>query len=131
MRQTITAPGKSSYSQSGHYYDVTVRATDDANNTSTADASHSTLGSSLQLRVKERVAPVLAIIYPTASALITNNKPSITWTVTDDDSGVNPSTIGVTIVLEARSQGIVFLRLLFPVAINVLFPVNNIPDTRK
>ena len=51
---TITAPGKSSYSQSGHYYDVTVRATDDANNTSTADASHSTLGSSLQLRVKER-----------------------------------------------------------------------------
>ena len=82
---TITAPGKSSYSQSGHYYGVTVRATDDANNTATVDASHSTLGGSLQLRVKERVAPVIAITYPTASALITNNKPGITWTVTDDD----------------------------------------------
>ena len=71
---TITAPGKSSYSQSGHYYDVTVRATDDANNTATVDASHSTLGGSLQLKVKERVAPVIAITYPTASALITNKR---------------------------------------------------------
>ena len=102
---TITAPGKSSYSQSGHYYDVTVRATDDANNTATADASHSTLGGSLQLKVKERVAPVIAITYPTASALITNNKPSITWNVTDDDSGVNPSTIGVTVDSGSKITG--------------------------
>lgn len=102
---TITAPGKSSYSQSGHYYDVTVRATDDANNTATVDASHSTLGGSLQLKVKERVAPVIAITYPTASALITNNKPGITWTVTDDDSGVNPSTIGVTVDSGSKITG--------------------------
>lgn len=102
---TITAPGKSSYSQSGHYYGVTVRATDDANNTATVDASHSTLGGSLQLKVKERVAPVIAITYPTASALITNNKPGITWTVTDDDSGVNPSTIGVTIDSGSKITG--------------------------
>lgn len=45
---TVTAPNKSSYSQSGHYYGITIKAT-------------------------------------------------ITWTVTDDDSGVNPSTIGITI----------------------------------
>lgn len=37
------------------------------------------------------------ITYPTASATITNNKPVIKWKVTDDDSGVNPATIGVTI----------------------------------
>lgn len=37
------------------------------------------------------------ITYPTASAVITNNKPTITFKVTDDDSGVNPATIGVTV----------------------------------
>lgn len=46
---TITAPSKSSYNQSGHYYGVTVKATDDAGNTSTKDATDSALGSSLQL----------------------------------------------------------------------------------
>ena len=29
---TITAPNRSSYNQSGHYYPVTVKATDDAGN---------------------------------------------------------------------------------------------------
>ncbi len=94
---TITAPVKSSYTQSGHYYNVEVQATDDAGNVTTKNASDATLGSSLQLRVKEKVAPTIAITYPTASALITSNRPVIRWKVTDDDSGVNPSTIGITI----------------------------------
>lgn len=94
---TITAPAKSSYTQSGHYYNVEVQATDDAGNVTTKNASDATLGSSLQLRVKEKVAPTIAITYPTASALITSNRPVIKWKVTDDDSGVNPSTIGITI----------------------------------
>lgn len=94
---TITAPTKSSYTQSGHYYNVEVQATDDAGNVTTKNASDATLGSSLQLRVKEKVAPTSAITYPTASALITSNRPVIKWKVTDDDSGVNPSTIGITI----------------------------------
>lgn len=94
---TITAPAKSSYTQSGHYYNVEVQATDDAGNVTTKNASDATLGSSLQLRVKEKVAPTSAITYPTASALITSNRPVIKWKVTDDDSGVNPSTIGITI----------------------------------
>lgn len=94
---TVTAPSKSSYTLDGHYYPVTVKATDDAGNTSTKDATDATLGTSLQLQVKEKVAPVIAITAPTASALLTNNKPDITWKVTDDDSGVNPATIGITI----------------------------------
>lgn len=94
---TVTAPAKSSYNQDGHYYPVTVKATDDAGNTSTADATHDTLGESLRLQVKEKVAPVIAVTAPTASALLTNNKPVITWKVTDDDSGVDPATIGITI----------------------------------
>ena len=95
---TITAPSTSSYNNNdGHYYPVTVKATDDAGNVTTIDDTDASLGSSLRLRVKEKVAPVIAITAPTASALIANNKPTIMFTVTDDDSGVNPDTIGITI----------------------------------
>lgn len=94
---TITAPSKSSYTKEGHYYPVTVKATDDAGNTTTVDATDATLGESLRLQVKEKVAPVIAVTAPTASQMLTNNKPTITWKVTDDDSGVNADTIGITI----------------------------------
>ena len=102
---TITAPAKTSYTQSGHYYNVEVQATDDAGNTTRKDASDATLGSSLQLKVKEKVAPIITITYPTTSALITNNRPVIKWKVTDNDSGVNPSTIGITIDTGAKITG--------------------------
>lgn len=102
---TITAPSKSSYPKTGHYYGVTVKAIDVAGNTVTANESHETLGESLKLKVKEKVAPTIAITYPTASAAISNNKPEIQWTVTDDDSGVNPDTIGITIDTGSKITG--------------------------
>lgn len=102
---TITAPSKSSYTLSGHYYPVTVKATDVAGNATTKDATDSTLGSSLRLQVKEKVAPVITISYPTAGAYITNSKPIIKWKVTDADSGVNPSTIGITIDSGSKVTG--------------------------
>lgn len=102
---TITAPDKSSYPLDGHCYSVSVKATDDAGNSTTVDATHATLGSSLQLRVKETVAPVIAITSPTASARLINNKPTIAWTVTDDDSGVNSDTIGITIDSGSKVTG--------------------------
>lgn len=94
---TITAPGKSSYTQDGHYYPVTVTATDTAGNSVSKDATDATLGTSLQLKVKEKVAPTITITAPTAGATIINNKPAITWTVADDDSGVDPATISLKI----------------------------------
>lgn len=95
---TITAPQTSSYNVNDyHYYPVTVKATDEAGNTTTKNDTDATLGASLKLRVKEKVAPIIAITYPTSSALITNNKPSITWKVTDADSGVNSGSIKITI----------------------------------
>ena len=95
---TVTAPSTSSYNNNdGHYYPVTIKAIDDAGNVTAKDDADSTLGASLRLTVREKVAPVISITAPTASALITNNTPTITFTVTDDDSGVNPDTIGVTI----------------------------------
>lgn len=94
---TITAPATSSYKQSGHYYGVTVKATDEAGNVATKDASDATLGSKLRLVVKEKVAPVITITAPTASAYLANNTPEIKFKVTDNDSGVNPDTIKITI----------------------------------
>ena len=102
---TLTVPATSSYPLDGHYYPVTIKATDDAGNTATKDATDTTLGSSLRLQVKEKTAPVIAVTVPTASALLTNNKPTITWKVTDDDSGVNPSTIGLTIDSGSKITG--------------------------
>ena len=94
---TITAPAKSSYNQSGGYYNVTVKATDTAGNSTSKDATDATLGSKLKLVVKEKVAPTITVTYPTASATTTNNKPTFKWKVTDDDSGVDSNTIGITI----------------------------------
>ena len=94
---TTTAPAKSSYTLAGHYYPVTVKATDEAGNTTTKGATDSTLGSSLQLKVKEKVAPVITITSPTAGQYLANSTPAITWKITDDDSGVNPSTIALKV----------------------------------
>lgn len=103
---TITAPATSSYNQNGHYYNVKVKATDEAGNSVTKDATDTTLGSSLQLKVKEKVAPVISITAPSSSAKLTNNKPVINWTVTDADSGVNPSTIKLIIDSQTITTGI-------------------------
>lgn len=103
---TITAPSTSSYNQNGHYYNVKVKATDEAGNSVTKDATDTTLGSSLQLKVKEKVAPVISITAPSSSAKLSNNKPVINWTVTDADSGVNPSTIKLIIDSQTITTGI-------------------------
>lgn len=92
---TISAPSLSSYNQTGGYYGVSVSATDDADNTTTIDSTDSTLGTSLRLVVKEKVAPVITILSPTSGALLSTATPTFTWNVTDDDSGVASSTISI------------------------------------
>ena len=103
---TLTAPTTSSYNQTGHYYGVSVTAEDDHGNSASVDASDSSLGSSLQLVVKEKVAPVITITAPTASAYVTTNKPTIQFNITDNDSGVNPDTIKITIDSTSITTGI-------------------------
>ena len=56
-----------------------------------------TLGDDLKLYVEETTPPVISITSPTDEQTTTNNKPTVTWQVTDNDSGVNPNTIGITI----------------------------------
>lgn len=104
---TVTAPSKSSFSQTDHKYGGSVAATDDAGNTTTVSETHATLGSSLKIQVKEKVAPVIEITYPTAGSFITNPTPVIEWKVTDNDSGVKEDTIKVTIDGTAITTGII------------------------
>lgn len=94
---TVTAPSKSSYNQPNHVLGGTVKATDEAGNTTTVDQSHATLGASLKLRVKEKTAPTITITSPSAGAYITNTTPTIEFQVKDTDSGVNAGTIAVTV----------------------------------
>lgn len=93
----ITAPAKSSYSQADHYYAMSVTATDTAGNTTTVSTSTASLGEKLKLKVKETVKPVIKITAPTSGQTITNNKQNITFTVTDNDSGINAGTIKLTV----------------------------------
>lgn len=94
----ITAPSNSSYkNNSGHYFPVTVKATDVAGNSVTVDDTDATLGNSLKLKVKELTAPVISITSPTEGQLTTNAKPTVVFTVTDNDSGVNADSISIKV----------------------------------
>ena len=90
---TITAPNKSSYSQINKYYTVSVTALDDYGNSKTVNTSDPDLGDSLKLYVKESVAPTISSINPSGGACISNNKPTISWKCSDDDSGIDQNTI--------------------------------------
>ena len=95
---TLTAPNESSYNNNtGHYFPVTIKATDDAGNVTTINDTDSTFGENLKLQVKETVLPVIVISSPTDSEITSNAKPTVNWTVTDSGSGVSPDTIGITI----------------------------------
>ena len=95
-KATISAPPTSSYNHNdGHYYPVTVVATDEAGNTKSVNDQDPTLGASCKLRVKEKVAPIITVTYPTTSSVVGTNAPVVKWKVTDNDSGVNPDTISI------------------------------------
>ncbi len=107
---TLTAPSASSFNQSGGYYGVQVKATDVAGNIKTVDDTDTTLGSSLKLVVKENVKPTITITNPGAGSYITNNKPTITVQLRDDDSGIKISTFSLQVdalpAVNSNSQGV-------------------------
>lgn len=89
---TVTAPAGSSYGQADHKFGGQIIAEDVAGNIETVDETED---AGLKLRVLEKVAPVIAITYPTAAAFITDSTPEIRWKVTDNDSGVAESTLSI------------------------------------
>lgn len=89
----ITAPTKSSYSQTDHVYAMVLKAEDQAGNVTTIDKNNTAFGAKMKLDVNEKVAPVIAVAKPGAGAYLTNTTVGIEFTVTDNDSGVNPDMI--------------------------------------
>lgn len=92
----LTAPALSSHGLTGGYYPVTVSAEDDAGNTATADDSHETLGNYLRLSVYETVAPVISGLTPSSGSYIAANTAAVSFSVTDNDSGVDLDTLSLT-----------------------------------
>lgn len=94
-KATVTAPSTTSWNENDdHKFHGTVVVEDTAGNSTTATVTDFT---TLGLRVLEKVAPTIAVTYPTANAFITNNKPTIKWNVTDSGSGIDDTTIGIKI----------------------------------
>lgn len=94
---TITAPSTTSWNEPNNKYGVTVTVTDQAGNVTTKDRSDATLGSSLQLRVLEKVKPTVTLSSPSSGARVTNAKPPITFQLRDPHSGIKISSLSVKI----------------------------------
>lgn len=99
-KATITAPGATSYNQSGGYYNVTVEATNDAGTKATADGSTMT---GLRLVVKEKVAPVITILSPSSGAYVTNSKQPVVFNITDEDVGSGVDVDSVVVKLDGTA----------------------------
>lgn len=95
---TVTAPSSSSYNNnSGHYFPVTVTATDEANNSTSVNDTHSEFGDSLKLFVKEKVLPTVTAISPSSGANMTTSNPTISFKVLDNANGQTSGFSGVDI----------------------------------
>lgn len=92
---TITAPSVTSWNETNNKYGVTIVATDTAGNSTTKDRSDATLGSSLQLRVLEKVKPTVQLSSPSSGARVINSKPAITFQLRDSGSGIKIETLAL------------------------------------
>ena len=97
---TITAPGATSYNLDGGYYNVSVKAVNDAGTSATADGS-TLVG--LRLVVKETVAPVITILSPSSGAYVTNSQQPVVFTVTDETGGSGVNLDSVTVTLDSTA----------------------------
>lgn len=112
--KTITAPNVTSYNvNAGHYYPVTVEATNTASTVITVNDTTSGIGSSLQLKVLEKVKPTIAITSPGAGAYVSNSKQPIVFQLRDETngSGINLTTLALKIdngtAITSSSSGMV------------------------
>ena len=98
---TLTAPSVTSYNvNSGHYYPVTIEATDMAGNVTTKNDTDASLGSALRLTVKETVKPTITIISPSSGAYIINNVQPITFQLRDEANGSGVKISSLTLQID-------------------------------
>ena len=85
---TLAAPNKTSYNiNSGHYYPVTVVATNAAGTATTINDNDATFGSKLRLFVKEITAPTITISQPTSGQYLATSTPTIKFNLVDESNG--------------------------------------------
>ena len=97
---TLAAPNVTSYNvNSGHYYPVTVIATNMAGTATTVNDQTDTLGTYLRLRVLEVTAPTITVTSPTSGQYFGTANPEIKFTLSDDanGSGVAISTLKIIV----------------------------------
>lgn len=94
---TITAPNTTSWNETNNKYGITVTATDEAGNSTVKDRSDATLGSTLQLRVLEKIKPTVALTSPSSGARVVTSKPSIVFQLRDAGSGIDISSLQLKI----------------------------------
>lgn len=98
--KTIIAPSITSYNvNGGHYYPVSVTATDQAGNSTTKNDTDETLGASLKLVVKEKIKPTVVITSPSTGAKLISANPSIVFKLRDEEngSGININSLALKI----------------------------------
>lgn len=101
----ITAPSDSSYQyNAGHYFPVTISATDDAGNVTTISDTVGDFKDKLKLYAKEQIKPTITSVSPSSGANIGTSNPAIEFTVLDNSngqaagfSGINPDSIVLTV----------------------------------
>ena len=101
----ITAPSDSSYQHnSGHYFPVSISATDEAGNVTTISDTIGDFKDNLKLYVKEQIKPTITNVSPSSGAFIGTANPTIEFTVLDNSngqitgfSGINPDSIVLTV----------------------------------
>lgn len=101
---TLAAPNITSYNvNSGHYYPVTIVATNMAGTATTANDQTAGIGEYLRLRVKELTAPTITISSPTSGQYLGTASPSITFTLTDDTNGSGVAINTLKIVVDSTT----------------------------
>ena len=112
-KATVTAPTDSSYQNNeGHYFPVSVTATDDAGNSTTISDTEGAFTENLKLYVKEHIKPKVVGPAPSDGATVTTSNPKFEFTVLDNSngqingySGINPESISLVINGAAVANG--------------------------
>ena len=97
----LAAPNITSYNvNSGHYYPVTIVATNTAGTATTVNDQSTDVGQYLRLRVLETTAPTITISSPTGGQYFGTASPSITFTLTDATNGSGVDITSLKIVVD-------------------------------
>lgn len=101
---TLAAPNITSYNvNSGHYYPVTVVATNMAGTSTTVNDQTPTLGEFLRLIVKELTAPTITISSPTGGQYFGIASPTISFTLKDEANGSGVAINTLKIVVDGTT----------------------------